>query len=54
MTKEFWRGMICLQQEEIKVTNIRLFRFTWLWLTFAFALSLVMVTLPMASTAKAG
>ena len=46
--------MICLQQEEIKVTNIRLFRFTWLWLTFALAALLVTVTLPMASPAEAG
>jgi len=46
--------MICLQQEEIKVTNIRLFRITWPWLTFALAVLLVMVTLPMARPAEAG
>jgi hypothetical protein len=46
--------MICLQEEEIKVKNIRLFRVSWPWLTLALVILLALATLPMASTAKAG
>jgi hypothetical protein len=46
--------MICLQEEEIKVKNIRLFRVSWPWLTLASVLLLVAVTLPMARPAEAG